>query len=777
MRQLLQQDTDPSSELPETSDPTTTDRSNYYIHDLPIQIQHRRELLLAHINTLKIKAQAARGKHWQIAKRGGRGKSVPIVRISWDSRNPVAICQAMKATALHQMCPGLLLNTLIEFPQPARLPAHLYKLVCRKFLGSADDTWRALTAAKYMYDAVAAGGGEDRQGKPRASPFLAPLWNTDNLVAAKSIIESLVTDAFHLNEAEHPDTAAVEALDSLIAVTSTQLMHVAFAFGDRRLAYDVFHGCHRWLKDSLVAYSMLMHQEARVFNMPAISSILRTMRTQGVAPDPIIWTDIMDGMCRNGRHDLAKKLFSLHMLFLPHERDKAEGAGQSPNTLYVPSVQAATDGPPNIWMEWFTDPNPHSDVDSFVWSWMQELAEKYHADPSSVVPWLPTMATHRIFLKHLFKAGRTTDATEYYRLLRKSWMQYSQWVKYPRKQYPNDTQSCGLSAIERLVHGCLAQSFSNVRDLYGLGPAAKELELVNKGSQYYRYCGVIMKLAMLRPEPATSDPPASGKGDVLSPEQTTYSKTIREYSRQGDMHSILHHMLRVPWLNDATVWTSLVQCICTQVVEHPDDPKMAHPRSSLSLLKRLNPKQVDEEGGFDWLHLVFDIAAALASKGMAFTHVTYGSLVQACVQMEDFGKVTRIIDHMQAHSYVRFTPDMLRMVLSSSAFDLHAKWELIKGTFGIDSIKSHSTDAACSPPPRFSTVHPDRLFLSFVLRLAEAPKDFELLREIVSDFDACFGVRPMPADYDWAIRQCRAMNLKDEHNYWIQQLEVERSAL
>ncbi|KAJ2850063.1 hypothetical protein GGI22_005430, partial [Coemansia erecta] len=531
---------------------------HYHFDDLPAHTQLQRELLLMHINVLRIKEEAGRGRHWNIGRRNKGGLHRTI---NWSAvLHPHNFSQALCSSSFHNVCPGVVMNALIECPHPALLSSSFYDKICHRFFGSAKALHNTLVASKRVYDTLLGG--------KRNARLLESLWIADNLSAAMRIIRGLVVEATHLHEL-NPDGAVVKSLGVLLTTSSTKLMHMAHAFGDRHLANEVFRLCYRWLRTSLIAYSVLLHKEAREFNMPAVVAILKVMHMRGVAPDPVVWTDILSGMCYRGRFDLAKKLFSMHMMFLPHDpQDKPQdGADRDQITLYAPSSHVARpSGPPNIWEEWFHSTKENTDVDRFIWSQMAELAQMYHEDPQSIVPWLPTMGTHKIFLKLLCKANLTTDVINYYNVLKRSWTQYRQWVQYPRKRY---TPECEFGAIQRIVHGHLAQSTPEIRRLYGLDQVTGALDPngIAIGGQYYHHCDTILELAKLRPAAIKGlQSPLPGRGS-LAPDRIMFSKTIREYSKQGDMCSIIHHMRQYPWLNDVAVWTSLIQCVCTQIAE------------------------------------------------------------------------------------------------------------------------------------------------------------------------------------------------------------------
>ncbi|KAJ2515096.1 hypothetical protein H4217_005388 [Coemansia sp. RSA 1939] len=872
-------DPPPDPPIPMDSGNTTTTKPRRYFHALPAQTRDERELILTHISALRVKAESERGHHWEITSIG-TGRQT---HTGWSKHNVKAISEALCAMALNQQCPAFLMNVLLECPVPKHLSTRFYRKACESFFASAEDVRGVLDSSKRLHDLITSAsesenrGGEEgplKPGIPSNTGFLRLLWSADSLGESKATLFSLVETGTRQHAEDdcqhHPQSgsesrrhAATNTTDALITVLAAQLMDIAFLFGDRRLGHDVFWHCHPWLAKSLVSYSTMLKLETKELNMPAIVLILKTMRQHGVLPDQLVWTDIMVGMCINGQYGRAKKLFSLHLLFLPHEPAAADAApkkqqhdgsadddttttaGQrSQDVLYAPaSPMSASGGPeaPNIWAEWFHDPDRDSELDPFIWSWMQELAERYRMEgpDSPVTPWLPNITTHRVLLTFLCRAGFTAHVLRYYNLLKAVWPhQYSRWMKSSDRRYPDNDPTRRLNSITRIVHGHLVQFHDNVRDSYGLGlpppPQSSEESQdadattpassaggggPNKGSEYYHYCDEILELAALRPPLLPSPSPSSSPslpgtnrradpGDALDtsdadgarlvPSQMVFSKTIRAYSKRGDIHTILYHMRRAPLQTDIASWTSLIQCICEQVVEgSPFDARMVYPRSTAAFPIRItglgdsagaesahprnNNNSSSNKGEDDWLGFVFEIAFVLKSKGMEFTHRTFGALIHATVEMEDFGQTTRVVDFMQEHSYVRVTPWMVKMMVRSAGLPFPLKWELVRSMVGIDALKETlalhkgGDGQRAAPPPsssrRYSTVHPNRKLLSFIIRMAAVPADFALLREIVADFDACFGVRPMFSDCVWVLKQCRILMRQDDHHYWMDRLQ------
>ncbi|KAJ2660483.1 hypothetical protein IWW48_002947 [Coemansia sp. RSA 1200] len=845
----------PPLDSPTDGDKTTA-KPRRYFHALPAQTKNERELILTHISALRVKAESERGHHWEITSIGTGNQT----HTGWSKHNVKAISEALCAMALNQQCPAFLMNVLLECPVPKHLSTRFYRKVCDAFFASAEDVRGVLDSSRRLHDLITSTSesrdGEENEGRkpgiPSNTGFLRSLWNADSLGVAKTALFSLVetgTRQHAEDDHQHPQNgpeshhASTRPTDTLITVLATQLMDIAFLFGDRRLGHDVFWHCHPWLAKSLVSYSTMLKLETKELNMPAIVLILKTMRQHGVLPDQLVWTDIMVGMCINGQYEKAKKLFSLHLLFLPHEpaavpnkqqdgsadADTTTAAGQrSQGILYAPSSPAsASGGPkePNIWAEWFHDPGRESELDPFIWSWMQELAEQYRMEgpDSLVVPWLPNITTHRVLLTFLCRAGFTADVLRYYNLLKAVWPhQYSRWMKSSDRRYPDNDPTRRLNSITRIVHGHLVQFHDNVRDSYGLGlppPPSVESQDTDaaasaaaggsdKGSEYYHYCDEILELAALRPPSSSSPSPSlpgtsckADKSDALDtndvdgphlvPSQMVFSKTIRAYSKKGDIHTILYHMRRSPLQTDIASWTSLIQCICEQVVEgSPFDARMVYPRSATTSPMRFTgfgdstaagsayPRNNSSSGNGDWLGFIFEIAFVLKSKGMEFTHRTFGALIHATVEMEDFGQTTRVVDFMQEHSYVRVTPWMVKMMVRSAGLSFPLKWELVRSMVGIDALKEAlalhkgEDDQRTAPSSRrYSTVHPNRKLLSFIIRMAAVPADFALLREIVADFDACFGVRPMFSDCLRVLKQCRILMLQEDHHYWMDRLQ------
>ncbi|KAJ2382666.1 hypothetical protein GGI23_007312, partial [Coemansia sp. RSA 2559] len=78
---------------------------HYHFDDLPAHTQLQRELLLMHINVLRIKEEAGRGRHWNIGRRNKGGLHRTI---NWSAvLYPHNFSQALCSSSFHNVCPGV----------------------------------------------------------------------------------------------------------------------------------------------------------------------------------------------------------------------------------------------------------------------------------------------------------------------------------------------------------------------------------------------------------------------------------------------------------------------------------------------------------------------------------------------------------------------------------------------------------------------------------------------------------------------------------------------
>ncbi|KAJ2673418.1 hypothetical protein GGI25_004753 [Coemansia spiralis] len=807
-----------------------TNTGDYYFDKLPSSTQVKRELILAHIRALDLKSQVARGNHWA-DKRNTAKKNVGI---SWDSSgDPAKVCWALSVIGAKKRCVGLLFNILLEIGRPeSSIHPGLCKFICRTYLGSADNLRQALLASRQLYEEVVGRSGEIRQAKIKGfghTGFFDALWNADHFTVAKKEINGLVEAADNLQTRSAP-------LDTLIEVMSTQLIQMSFTFGIQQLGDEVFRLCFPWLKKSKIAYNILLDKEARNFNMKAVVAILKTMKQYGVMPDPVVWTTLIDRLCYKSRLDQAKAIFALHLLFLPRiqskdplelsadeleyydsdeiansqtptptrkqeqrRRQEQEQEQEQTATLYAPT-NARVSNEPHIWEQWLNESREKNSVDPFIWNWLHELAREYHRENQSldakrklrkkkdiastqgVIPWLPTLATHKIFLKHLAKAGKTADVAAYFILLKKSWPQYSQWLKYPSKTYPKRGNSCSFRSIERYVYAFLAPVAPDIREFYGLDTVPNP-NLGHGSQNYYRFYKQIIELASM-PYTNSLIVPWDSNSGTPAPERMVFSKTIRYHAECKDMYSIVHYMLKFPWLNDAAVWTSLIQCIVAQIAESPDNDLLLYPPLLQLPTFRSNGRIAAAESRQpDWLDFVFQVAKVLSDSGVELTQVTFGVLIQACCQFGDFDGVARIVGFMRENTCTRFNVEMLRMVIKTTSFPLQDQWTIIKNALNIKEIKrqiKNGKPAGVATPSEMisrSIIHPNNALLSLIINMAKTSQDLFGLREVVEDFKACFGIEPKTSDFDRIFGLYKELGLKQGTQYWVEMYSKRRLSL
>ncbi|KAJ2758249.1 hypothetical protein IWQ56_006049, partial [Coemansia nantahalensis] len=439
--------------------------------------------------------------------------------------------------------------------------------VCRAHLQTRAQLAASVQDSRQVFNAVVHGpphGARPAKACNRATTtrFVDALWDADNVAAGTAILERLVAAAGGAQDGR--------AVDQLVASLAIQLMEAAARFGQMEAAYSVFELCEPWLHQSAVAYNVLLRPAATEYDMQRVVALLRRMRTSGTVPDAVTWTTIMAGMCQNSKLVSARKLFSAHLLFLPLH-PLADAHAESPPSgaqiLYSPLHQPSA-GRANLWETWhYQSTNPHY-LDTFIWSWLSELASRYHREQKqqqsacTVKPWLPTQATHYVLLKSLCQSGEVAQAVEYMALLTRVWGQYRAWA-WPRRHDNNPQPAdgdAGLERLRRLVVGYMCEDLDKTRAVYGLGRGDAGVSDNAGVAGYYAHCAAILSLARgedpERPHGAKEVLPAD------RPPRVVYAKALHGYALRGDMQALLGHMQRFRSLNDIAAWTCVVQCIC-----------------------------------------------------------------------------------------------------------------------------------------------------------------------------------------------------------------------
>lgn len=175
-----------------------------------------------------------------------------------------------------------------------------------------------------------------------------------------------------------------------------------------------------------------------------------------------------------------------------------------------------------------------------------------------------------------------------------------------------------------------------------------------------------------------------------------------------------------------------MRCVLAQIQASPGDARMLQPLASA-----------------DWLTFILGLEQRLALRGIRFTQVTFGQIIQSAVQRSDTSVVPRIVEYMSKNTSVRFNIDMLRMVLGPEyPFDL--KCALVKSTLsGNVGVK------------------PDHKLLALVVRMAKSKADVEGLAEIVDLFERKYGIEMKDVDYDYLAELCMELGAFDKLRYWI----------
>ncbi|KAJ2047659.1 hypothetical protein GGI08_006210, partial [Coemansia sp. S2] len=609
-----------------------TQRSSHHTDALSIEQRARVELVLAHIYVLQVKREIARGLHT-----GARGK-----KVSWNSAGDMRATQvALIGKAFNHECPGLLLNLLLDWNTGATLVSTQFlDNVCAKYLADSARIRDSLDAGRQVYALVISEAWVNRGS--RTTGFIDALWAADNFeMATRALAE--------LQQLE----GGVGG--SIISSLAIQLMQCASMASNMPVASQIFDRYRLLLNRSPAAYNILMHPKALAYDIPGVVAILKRMRINDVCPDSVTWTTIMNGMCINGRIEAAMKLFALHLDFLPQRRSNDVVSNgvvnkdvvnndvvNKDNVLYAP-MRGFMPAVPNLWQQWYANNTKSYSIHSYFANLLRGMAAHYHeplasgrrsrrsADSLITVPWLPTLATHKMLLKHLGRAHRIQELTAYYALLKQYWPhQYSQWSG-SRGRAGDDS---GLRGVERLVRGYLAQNMPELRNAYGLGSDV----CADASPHYYDYCERILDLAS---KPYALDYIARNR-----PDRIVFNKSLVAYALDGDIRTVLSLMEKHPELSDIATWTELVRCVLTQIQASPGDVRMLQPLASA-----------------DWLAFILDLEQRLALRGIRFTQVTFGQVIQSAVQRSDFSAVLRIVEHMSTNTSVRFNIDMLRMVL------------------------------------------------------------------------------------------------------------------
>ncbi|KAJ2847109.1 hypothetical protein IWW36_004014 [Coemansia brasiliensis] len=356
-------------------------RSRTYIDELTEEQQLARELALAHILMLKVKSEIAQGRH--------RGSAKFKQQSGWASNGDSrAVRVALITQAFHWQCPGLLLNLLLDWHNHVPLISRQFMdKICQRYFDTPEKLIQMAQRSQAIYKSLAC----------QRTKFVDCLWNAQNLNAGVNILYRLV---------DSPEPPI-----SLISSLAIRLMHMANEFGLAWTAHSVFNKCKTWLKQSPVAYSILLHPLAKSHDTWAILSLIQQMQQNGVVPDSYILTDIIGSMCRSGKLDQAKHLLS------------------------ILSGQLTTGTKPSLW----------SLINSNIWLWVYGQSTGYNG---KWIPWQPTLATHQLMIKALGRAGMIDQLIKYYELL------------------TNDKHKARLA---NMVDGYIAQYSESARQKHGLG--------------------------------------------------------------------------------------------------------------------------------------------------------------------------------------------------------------------------------------------------------------------------------------------------------------------
>ncbi|KAJ2445873.1 hypothetical protein GGF42_005852 [Coemansia sp. RSA 2424] len=687
------------------------------------------ELIQAHIYVLQVKREVARGLHTGSPTRGGSTRR-------GDSRGDVRATQvALLGKAFNHACPGLLLNLLLDWNTGATLVSpEFLDSACIRYLARPEQIRDSVDAGRRLYELVMNDSAAARGGTHTTTGFVDALWGADNYEAALTELAPL---------AAMEEKASITP-GSMVSSLAVQLMQCAGKAGHLQVVTRVFAEYREWLDKSPVAYNILLHPRALAYDIPGVVALLKLMRDNRVFPDAVTWTTIMNGMCVNGRIEQAMKLFALHLEFLPQQQQQQQQGEEKDGVLYAPMNGLWHAGSPNLWQSWYANTTRAYSIHPYFDNLIREMAEcsrqEIQVEGSSrqrqrrkmrmvVPPWLPTLATHKVLLKHMGRVNRVREVAEYYELLKRYWPQYAQWAGPPR--HAGLLQSDGLRGIERMVRGCLAaQNTSELRNIFGLVSDTTP----DEGSpHYYDYCERIWVLAIPTAKPPTTVAECD-KGRMWLPDRMVFNKSLHAYALAGDIRTVLSLMEKYRELHDIATWTELVCCVLTQISNSGAyDPRMLRPLDDTT----------------DWVDFLLDLDRRLSGSGMRFTQVTFGQIVQAAVERGEFSAVPRIVEYMDRQSFERFNVDMLRMVLELE-FPFELKCALVKNSL----MGMHR-------------VRPDFKLLVLVVKLAaKSPRDLTLLPPIVKLFEIEFGLGLGDSEYRYLIEACASLELPDMVQYW-----------
>ncbi|KAJ2809343.1 hypothetical protein H4R20_000153 [Coemansia guatemalensis] len=763
-----------------------------YISMLTREQRSDREHVLAHIIMLEVKREVARGKH---AVRMRMNVQRPV---GWQSNGDLRATQlAMINKAVYRECPGLLMNLLLDWISGAMLVSEEHMdSICKKFLDTPERVFEAVEQSRRLYSAVAMECNSEsvsveEPGRGTATEFVDALWHGWNFDVSTGILHRLA------EATEPPQPNSPTPTDVLILCLAIQIMKMSSLFGRNWVARDIFTICGPWLQQSATAYNILLYPEANAYNMGMTLAILQEMRRNGTMPDAMTWTTIISGMCRNGRTERAMRLFSMHLLFLPHQQTYRSPDGTievvgkaDEHCLYAPN--AVFNETPHLWEQWYTDSRYSYNIESFFALWLKDLANRYHQEQTNgldrkrsasgsgnvaslprknkVIPWLPTLTTHQLMLNYFDKKGWTQQLLKYYWLLKRVWPQYRHW-SFASTQAPGglpENDHAGFRRIERLVAGHLVQRDDGVRTLYGLAPVSNSLARSPSqyggdafGGAYYAHCNDILELARGNISSATL-PPESRVDPTEYPPRIVYSKALHGYALTGDLRSMLHHMRRFSSLNDIAAWTDIIRCIATQIMHSSNDQLMIFPQLHYKHAQQSKGSgSTSEIPSETWLDFIFDLCHTLALRNICFTQVTFGVVIQLASKLEDMQSLLRTVQYMRQNSTVRFNIEMLLMVLH---MDCPFK---LKCTLTMQ-VLSRAGNRRGEVYPEQSTVKPIYALLSRLVKLSKSFEDLTLLKDVIDVLRDNHGIHLNKRDYDHIRQICIESDAQADMLEWVQ---------
>ncbi|KAJ2722538.1 hypothetical protein GGI07_003245 [Coemansia sp. Benny D115] len=723
--------------------------------DTPTELDIDVQIVTAHLAMLRVKCELVRGRH--------RSKNPINQNSRLMERRKVRVAVANHAHVYN--CFGAELCFLID-----PYNAHKKRLLMDEQISQLCSTINehgsfrnTILLCKAVFDRVIR-TQLDTKGTTRN--FYTALWNSNSLNDAVEGLQRIV-------QGRSPGESA--NVDKQITYFALQLMQSARKTDLPNVMFSIYSMCKPWIRDSTEALNILLYMYAEACDMERVCYILHTMRKEGASPDAYTWTTIINGLCTSGRVESACKLFAMHLYFLPKNTGDASADDSDTQFLFAPQG-GFENADPNLWERWLEEASPQYAVNPYIEGCIQDLAFEYHqqnstrkfkrhassqehvfSSPPVVTPWLPSLATHRIMIKHLGRAGKTAEVIEYYKLLKQYWPQYREWAFVgTSNRTENPLTLDKFNSIERLLHGELTKSVPEFRAMFKLEPVDYDiLSAAPPDHQYYfAHHKALFEMASTMP-----DFDLSKRNNSSKIERVMFNKSLSEYAKDGNIALMLHYMKQYPGLQDKATWTDVVRCICEQLVANNTDPDFTHPKGFCPrLIVRKNTLSPP-----DWIDFLFELCLLLAQKrNIHFTQVTFGIIIMTLIKLNDNAGIMRVIYFMDTYTLERLNTEMLTMIIRMS-IPYSNKCELIESTLNqhIQVKDKRKTVAA-----EVTHVHPDQKLLTAFVHMADHPDCLPYVKRIVDLFAERYGIFLITINYHHLINLCRTFGCQPELQFW-----------